>query len=74
MYHIESKIEKGVFDLKKTLSRALCSLMTVMMVFCLTSVVSLAEDAGQWNSYRGNYQNNGVTSARTARTADEADL
>lgn len=60
--------------MKKTLSRALCSLMTVMMVFCLTSVVSLAEDAGQWNSYRGNYQNNGVTSARTARTADEADL
>ena len=60
--------------MKKMFSRALCSLMTMVMVFCFTPLVSQAADGGQWNAFRGNYQNNGVIDVRTARTSDEASL
>ncbi len=60
--------------MKKMLRRAICSLMTMVMVFCLTPLASQAADGGQWNSFRGNYQNNGVVDALTARTSDEAGL
>lgn len=67
-------MERGSVTLKKMFSRALCSLMTMVMVFCFTPLVSQAADGGQWNAFRGNYQNNGVIDVRTARTSDEASL
>lgn len=61
-----------MITMKKT-KQTLWSLAAVLLTCAVTVMSAFAEGSG-WSSFRGNAENNGVTTAAPARTAEEAEL
>ncbi|HCC35429.1 MAG TPA: hypothetical protein DEQ02_07280 [Ruminococcaceae bacterium] len=64
-------------QMKKFQTKLVASVLTVLLLFSLITVPSFAETAfvfSDWPSFRGSTDNIAVTSTKSARTADEAEL
>ena len=57
----------------KTTKRIWGSIAAVLTV-CAVTLTSVFAATNDWNSFRGNAENNGITAAAPARTAEEAEL